>query len=105
MGDKITVNEGADIYNNQYDAVNRTNPYTPIHERSLERDIIGVTIKMPDGSFKFVQDDNSIQKLVDQGGEISACLTGENNQAEGFWNINDVTKVQELQQEMGGRSL
>ena len=61
MGDKITVNEGADIYNNQYDAVNRTNPYTPIHERSLERDIIGVTIKKPDGSFKFIQDDNSIQ--------------------------------------------
>ena len=102
INDTITVKEDASIYYTQYDATEKTNALDPVHEREMERNVIGATVKMPDGSLQFTQNNEMLDSLVNNGGEITSYLTGNEHEAEGFWNINDINKVNQMNQEMGG---
>lgn len=102
INDVITVKDGSSIYYTQYDAAEKTNALNPIHENSMERNVIGATVKMPDGSLQFTQNNEMLESLVNNGGEITSYLTGNEYEAEGFWNVNDVNKVNQMTQEIGG---
>lgn len=102
INDTITVKEDASIYYTQYDATEKTNALDPVHEREMERNVIGATVKMPDGSLQFTQNNEMLDSLVNNGGEITSYLTGNEHEAEGFWNVNDINKVNQMNQEMGG---
>ena len=104
MNDSITIVNDGNIYYTQYDATAKSNPRTPLHDRNMERSVIGVTVKMPDGSLQFAQSDEKIEAFLAQGGEITSYLTGNELEAEGFWNANDVAKVEKLNNELGGMS-
>ena len=104
MNDSITIVNDGNIYYTQYDATAKSNPRTPLHDRNMERSVIGVTVKMPDGTLQFAQSDEKIEAFLAQGGEITSYLTGNDLEAEGFWNANDVAKVEKLNNELGGMS-
>ena len=102
IDDTITIKDGASIYYTQYDATEKNNPLNPINDNEMERSIIGATLKMPDGSLKFVQNNKELEKLIQDGAEITSYLTGNDHEAEGFWNVNDVNKVNKIENEIGG---
>ena len=102
VNDFVTIANNGNIYYTQYDATSKTNPKSPLNDRSMERNVIGITIKMPDGTLQFVQSNEKIESLLEQGGEITSYLTGNDLEAEGFWNADDVVKVQKLDNQLGG---
>ena len=102
VNDFVTIANNGNIYYTQYDATSRTNPKSPLNDRSMERNVIGITVKMPDGTLQFVQSNEKIESLLEQGGEITSYLTGNDLEAEGFWNADDVVKVQKLDNQLGG---
>ena len=57
---------------------------------------------MPDGTLQFTQNNEMLDSLVNNGGEITSYLTGNEHEAEGFWNVNDINKVNQMNQEIGG---
>lgn len=104
VNDFVTIANNGNIYYTQYDATSKTNPKSPLNDRSMERNVIGITVKMPDGTLQFVQSNEKIESLLEQGGEITSYLTGNDLEAEGFWNADDVVKVQKLDNQLGGMS-
>ncbi|MEG1309582.1 MAG: hypothetical protein RSD06_01735, partial [Bacilli bacterium] len=104
VNDKIIVNNDAPIYSNQIDASTKENPLTPYNDKEQEKNVIGITLTMPDGTYKFAQTESQINFLKEKGGIISAYLTGNNDTPEGYWNSKDVVKINQNEKEDGGLS-
>ncbi|MEG2010633.1 MAG: hypothetical protein RR067_01390, partial [Bacilli bacterium] len=104
VNDKIIVNNDAPIYSNQIDASTKENPLTPYNDKEQEKNVIGITLTMPDGTYKFAQTESQINFLKEKGGIISAYLTGNNDTPEGYWNSKDVVKINQIEKEDGGLS-
>ncbi len=102
IDDTITVTGDASIYDNQYDAHHQTNKMKPLYESNKEREVIGASVRMSDGTLKFVQDNDLLNVLMEQGGEVVSYLTGTEAEPEGFWNENDCIKVNQMNMEKGG---
>lgn len=109
-----TVSENASIYDNAYDAYNKSNKQNPYYSSSKERDIMGLVINYNNKIISFVEllDDSNtyevsglgeklyltkqeaeqkINELLNKGGKVSEYLFGEhNNEYEGFYNKSDV---------------
>ncbi|MEG2250484.1 MAG: hypothetical protein RSD09_02790, partial [Bacilli bacterium] len=85
-------------------ASTKENPLTPYNDKEQEKNVIGITLTMPDGTYKFAQTESQINFLKEKGGIISAYLTGNNDTPEGYWNSKDVVKINQIEKEVGGLS-
>jgi len=97
IGDKVEVKEGALIYTNMYDATLRRNGLAPYFGYEPAREIGGFAINF-EGELYFIysNDENAqekVDKLINNGGKITAVLGANSNGYEGFYNRDDVLKL------------
>lgn len=103
--EKINIEAESEIYKTANDATNKENGLNPYYNANMERNVVGITIKMPNDEMITIKnyDLEQITNLINQGGQITAYLTGnqlENGtyDYEGYYNVDDIEK------ESGGKS-
>ena len=94
IGDTVTV-QAEYIYDNVYDAMNRTNGYNPYFENSKEREVKGVFVEL-NNSYSYYENQEDIDAALSDGGIVRSYVVGNSDGYEGAYNSLDVKSLQKV---------
>ena len=95
IGDNVNIKDNSYIYDNVYDAMNRTNGYNPYFENSKEREVKGVFVELND-SYSYYENQEDIDAALSDGGIVRSYVVGNSDGYEGAYNSLDVKSLQKV---------
>ena len=86
IGDAVNIQNNAYIYDDVYDAMNKTNGLEPYFDYDMDRNIKGFFVNC-DGEYIYTENEMEVNRLLSNGGNIESVVVGN---YEGAYNYDDI---------------